>query len=261
MDCSKCIFAEVKPPENDGMFGLWQHGCGAGRLTKLKERQEATLSEKSSGIEQHTYYDISRFCNMYRTGKWKENAEGCLKTKAEKESQLKFGMVVNAADRTEQQIKETFDSLLEIDYPKDKFQVTLSIPIGHLHTQILLNEVERVRGKDVECNLIMHANHADKREEETEMFQSVMYGRNNFICKINAGNKIKSNFLSFMDKEVNEKLNKIAVFEDKENQAAFLSFGAVNSMYPDFLDYDLMAKELTTISKDERNYREYEKKK
>ena len=137
----------------------------------------------------------------------------------------------------------------------------MSIPIGHLHTQILLNEVERVRGKDVECNLIMHANHADKREEETEMFQSVMYGRNNFICKINAGNKIKSNFLSFMDKEVDEKLNKIAVFEDKENQAAFLSFGAVNSMYPDFLDYDLMAKELTTISKDERNYREYEKKK
>ena len=56
MDCSKCIFAEVKPPENDGMFGLWQHGCGAGRLNKLKQRREATLLEKSDEVEQHTYY-------------------------------------------------------------------------------------------------------------------------------------------------------------------------------------------------------------
>tara|TARA_Y100000996_G_C22525149_1_gene644121 strand:- start:847 stop:1632 length:786 start_codon:yes stop_codon:yes gene_type:complete len=261
MDCSKCIFAEVKPPENDGMFGLWQHGCGAGRLNKLKERREATLLEKSDEVEQHTYYDLTRFCNMYRTGKWKENAKGCLKTKAEKESQLKFGIVIDAADKTEQQIKETFNSLLEIEYPKEKFQITLSIPIKHLHTQTLLNEVERARGQDIDCNLVMHVNHADKREQETEMFQTIMYGRNNFICKLDAGNKIKSHFLNFMDMEVNENLNKISVFEDKENQATFFSFGAVNSMYPDFLDYDLMAKELTNMSKDQRNYREYEKKK
>ena len=74
MDCSTCIFADTTPPTSGGPFGLSQCGCKVNRLDTLIERGEASLVQPILDGEQVNYYKLSRFCNMYRTSKWKRDS-------------------------------------------------------------------------------------------------------------------------------------------------------------------------------------------
>ena len=82
----------------------------------------------------------------------------------------------------------------------------------------------------------------------------------NYLIKIKAGQTIDSDFFNFIDMDVNELLNMTICYQDCERDVSALAFGVVNSQYPNYLDYDLMLKEMRTLSVDQKSYREYEKK-
>jgi len=213
--------------------------------------------------EVHSYFKLDRFCNMYRTSDWKYQLgeiEKPLKEIAQEEAVSTFGIVIESDDQNEEDIKSTFDSIIETDYAKNKISVVLSAKIKSMHTQIFLNEVERLRAKGPECQLVFHVEN-DQWVRDRDAFANLMTGKYNFIIKIKAGQKVDSEFFRFVDKEVNEILDMAAFFEDCDNGIIAIPFGVVNAAYLDFQDYDLMMKELKTISIDQRSYREYEKKK
>ena len=60
---------------------------------------------------------------------------------------------------------------------------------------------------------------------------------------------------------VNDDLDKVVVFEERLNQNVFVNTKVINLTYLDYQNYDLMIEDLLPQSKEQKNYREYEKKK
>ena len=82
----------------------------------------------------------------------------------------------------------------------------------------------------------------------------------NYLIKIEAGQTIDGDFFNFIDTDVNKVLNMTTYFQDVDRDVSAIAFGVVNSQYPNYLDYDLMLKEMRKLSIDQKSYREYEKK-
>ena len=66
MDCSKCIFAIIANPE--------QEGCKVGRLE--------TLIQKGKAVKDGDFYKLSQFCNLYRDKNWDGGSDPEAKAKS-----------------------------------------------------------------------------------------------------------------------------------------------------------------------------------
>ena len=64
MDCSKCLFKEVTPASG-GLLGGPQVGCHANRIHRFSELGQAEYADG--------YYELKRFCSMYRPTDWLED--------------------------------------------------------------------------------------------------------------------------------------------------------------------------------------------
>ena len=274
MDCSKCIFAITTPPMSGGPFGSWQCGCRVDRLETLKRRGEAHLPEPTLEGEAYNFYKLDRFCNMYRTSKWKRE-QGIKNTEksAKEESTCSFGIVVDISSQSEEEIKKTTRSISEVCYKKEKIIVVLSARNSQ-KTQILVSKTHDLLEDGIDCQLVLH-NDPDSvddpllkeralleagKQRDRDSFMKPMQNRQSFLLKIRGGQTLDEDFFNFIDREVNELLVKSVFFEDPKNGISALAFGVVNAAYLDFLDYDLMSKELKNLSVDQNSYREYEKK-
>jgi hypothetical protein len=266
MDCSRCIFAITTPPASGGPFGSWQCGCRVDRLETLKQRGEAHLPEPMLEGEMSNFYKLDRFCNMYRTSKWTrdkriKNAE----ESAREESACSFGIVVDVSSQNEDEINSTVRSIGKICYKKEKMIVVLSSDYEENRMQMLVNETHKLLGDGIDCQLVVHSKSdptdvLDQQRKDKDAFVRPMKNRQNFLLKVRGGQTLDKDFFNFIDREVNELLVKSVFFEDPKNGISALAFGAVNAAYLEFLDYDLMSKELKNLSVNQSSYRKYEKK-
>jgi hypothetical protein len=260
MDCSKCIFATCTPPSSGGPFGTWQVGCKAGRLEKLKSRDEAFLPTPSGSFSEETsnYYQLSRFCNMYRSGLWRRGS-GAVKDAAQ-EVVSSFGVVVEIDSHSKEEIETTLESIQNILYHSDKIPIMLSVKSSKEHTQYYVNSVIKLIGNGFDSRTIMHHT-TDQNEIDKDAFSYFFQKRKvNYLVKISASDTIDDGFFSFIDKEINEHLNQTVFFEDCTNNTFAIGQGIVNTVYPESENYDLMSEKIKNISKEQKSYRKYEKK-
>ena len=271
--CSNCVFANISPPASGGPFGVWQVGCKSWRLDHYIEKGKAELSTSSkygtwSDFEEvNSFYKLNSFCNMYRDYEWvkKVGKEGAshdeLLLEAEYENKCSFGIVIEISDQSEDDLKKTVESIKNIEYEAEKLTVTFSLVQKRLHMQIYLNLVEELRGLGVNCTLVMHSLESDKYATDKDSFMESFVDRRSYICKIRAGQTFDKNMMSFVNYNINEKLQSVISFEDEENGVVFTHRGVVNKLYTDYQDYDLMTKEILKESITQKNYRKYETKK
>jgi len=257
MDCSLCMFAICSNSEN---FGVKQVGCKTGALEKLIERGEASIQEvKCSGVESSQYYNITRICNLYRPVEWKRSKDSVDRVK--EEAKCSFGMVIDL-DKNESNLITTTDSIKGICYQRDKLSAVLCASLGSIHPQILLNHHKELQDLGINCEILMYDPRSSQEDIDTDCFRAVMAkNRSTFIMKVKGGKSIDNDFFNFIEYELNEKLSKYAVYHDDENGITAISFGAVNNFYPNFLDYEVMEKEITDLSIQQYSYKKYEKKK
>lgn len=261
MDCSTCIFADTTPPTSGGPFGLSQCGCKVNRLDTLIERGEASLVQPILDGEQVNYYKLSRFCNMYRTSKWKRDSKiQNPQESAKKEAKCSFGVLVEVSDQKEEDVRKTAESLKNICYEKENITIVFSSLTKTFPIQALINQVHNFMDLDIDCELVIHSGWSQKEEKDKDAFTPLMTKSRNYLIKIEAGQTIDDDFFNFIDMDVNEVLNMTTYFEDVDRNVSAIAFGVVNSQYPNYLDYDLMLKEMRTLSVNQRSYREYEKK-
>ena len=261
MDCSTCIFATATAPASGSPFGLSQCGCKVNRLGTLIERGEAAIKNSELDGEQVNYYNLSRFCNMYRTSKWKRDSKiENPKESAKKESKSSFGIVIETGNESPDELKQTCDSIKNICYKREKMIVVLSSLSKSVRAELLINEVHNFTDLGIDCQLVVHSGWSQKEEKDKDAFTPLMTKTRNYLIKIKAGQTIDSDFFNFIDMDVNELLNMTICYQDCERDVSALAFGVVNSQYPNYLDYDLMLKEMRSLSIDQKSYREYEKK-
>lgn len=239
MDCSECIFAEFSPPSSGGPYGVFQTGCSIDRLDTLKSLNKAKF------VEDKACYELTQFCNLYRTSGWAGDIIA-----ARKEVEPTFGIAVyDSPQATIDELEVTASSLLESKYDKSK----LSIVISTFPARPMRQVVDLVNRVKIKVNNVKGITHLFEKSNtrDRECFQKLM-GASYFV-KIGAGQIISPLWFNKIDISLNERLEHITLFENL-GAATAIPCGIVRSLYLDFNDYDLMVKGLKKISKEQDKY-------
>jgi len=252
MDCQNCVFATYNVDKTK------QVGCEAGRLEVLKEK------DKAKPVLGKPYYELTQFCNMYRTKAWgdKFDAED-LVDRARLESMLTFGIVIDIDSDKIDQLNQTLDSIKSIDYPKNRIGIILSKSGKPTNVQNFVNKVIELQELKFRVKFIVHAQ-MDITTRDKDAFYPLLAKRYGYLIKIRTVTKIDSQYFNFINYEVNDSLNMVGLCEDCDNGVLAIHYNVVNSSYIDFADYDLMAEELKKHGRELSNqstYIKYEKKK
>lgn len=215
--CKECVFAIV---ENDK-----QTGCRTGRLKQFIKRGEASQSRD--------FYELSQFCNMMRPQEWSDKvAKLDLDELEVVEDQIIpiIGICVkdNGSDKD---LKDTIDSILEIDYQSPKLKIVISSDRTNAVPK-LANLVNLLQTKWRNSEVIFHLLDI-QRTKETEVFQKIA-GAPYFIY-MDAGQKIKSDFLQAINRSLNQHLDKVVVFDQDEVYA--IRGSVMRSCYLEFESY------------------------
>lgn len=171
-------------------------------------------------------------------------------------NQVTFGIVIES-NSSEQDLKQTLESIKNVCYPKSKLHIVISAKDKLLHPQILLNELEDIKQHGIKSSSIVVYADGPKEVIDKDTFYSIMTANRDYIIKINAGQCIDNDYFNFVHE--NDNLG-YTVIEDINNDTVAIHYSTVNSSYLDFNDYDLMVRELVPISKNEKIYLKYDKK-
>lgn len=253
MDCSKCIFAEFSPPSSGGPHGVFQTGCSIGRLDTLKNLNKAKF------VEDKACYELAQFCNLYRDDEWAKKLsteevlqdQDCFASAARKEIEPTFGIAIyDSPQATIDELETTVSSLLESKYDKSKLSIVISTSL----TRPIVQTVDLVNRIKEKVNKVKGITHLfDKSNtRDRECFQKLV-GASYFV-RIEASQSISPLWFNKIGASLNERLEQITLFENKEGATA-IPCGVVRSLYLDFNDYDLMVKELKKISKEQDKYK------
>ena len=251
MDCKDCVFATYNLDETE------QIGCEAGRLEVLKEKDKAKL------VSGKPYYELTQFCNMYRTKEWTDKLdEEDLVTRARLESMLTFGIVIEIDSDNIDQLNQTLDSIKSIDYPKNRIGIVLSKHGNPANVQNYVNKVVELQELNFRSRLVVHGE-VDIATIDRDAFYPLLATKYSYLTKTRPGSKIDCQYFNFLNSEVNDSLNKVGLCEDYDNGVLAIHSKVVNSSYLDFENYDLMAEALKKHGRELSNqstYIKYEKK-
>lgn len=221
MSCRGCVFAESED-EN-------QTGCAANRMGIF-------LEEGAHKPDGDTYYRIPRFCNMYRERVgWAESDQTAeeLLEKATYEAQPLFGIALrDDPERPFSDLEKTVESILKLDYDKDKIKTVISSFPGRGLSAVahLVNVMKDAGNQHSSC--IFHVMHESK-VKDTEIFKKLVQGH--YFVNVQAGTLLQPDLFNIVDESLNTKLERIFLFEGDGFSVASKSI--VTKMYLDFNNY------------------------
>ena len=154
-----------------------------------------------------------------------------------------FQIVVENCSESVDLFKKTLKSIRSIDYNKRCYAAVLS----GKRINDWKNIPTSINKLKEEGYLAIAAFHLSGTKSNHETFCFSAYRSADYYCKINCGDTIESNFL----KEVHKNSN--FDFVEGKNICAIKSSLAIDN-YLNFLDYDLMQKDLKTKSKKRKQY-------
>jgi hypothetical protein len=229
--CKKCVFCQTEAT-TEGELEL-QTGCFANRLDVFKKRNEA---KQFNG-----FYEIDRVCNYYRTKK--ENSSPEKELRLVKDQVVpSFGIVVclNETDQDES-IEKTIDSITKIDTDKFKVSVILKSPLVQTTISKLVNISNQLKiNNKIKNRLVFNMSNAPESVKDYDTYKYI--SNKNFFIQINQGQKVPDNFLEEVNDLINEKLERVLMYE--KSGVIATSSSLVKKRYLDFGDYELMIKEL-----------------
>lgn len=258
ISCSRCIFVETLPPMSGGPFNYHQTGCAAGRLDLFKTQNKCRYVNGSG------FYELSQFCNMYRGEEWMEDRldEGFqnkqeLAQAAKEENKIVFGFII---DHTED-LDKTMSSLLESNYDTSKLRIIFSLILEKSTTEdrrLVMDFVNELKKKDILANMIIHTTD-DQITIDSRCFTPLLGEKCGYIAKIKSPRQIDTNYLDFINTQINDNVSQYTFFEDS-NGVEMIHTGVINKTYLEFKDYDLMCGGLKDMSKKQGSYKQYDKK-
>jgi hypothetical protein len=236
MDCKECIFADY--------HNNVQVGCKAERLDKFIENNTAKLDKTNK------YYDLTKFCNLYRTQSWVDDSKAEINDlqRARSEVMPLFGVVVRHSNKNSiEELKKTIDSILDIAYPPEKIKVVISSP--QIHFNEIVHFVNVLKDKFKSSESIFHFAD-DAYTKDTESFKKII--KSTYFVSTESGETIERNLFSYIDKTINDDLNQVCMI-DSGNTTIILKKIMLDT-YLNFNDYDLASDHIRALCIEQNKY-------
>lgn len=229
MNCKNCIFATWDSDKKS------QLGCSVDRLSKLiaLKRAEVTTNDNIS------YYELKRFCNLYRTEEWKNKHEpNNLVEQALIEIKASFGIVVYDIEDGDN-LEETLDSIYRIRYDKKLIKIILSSFSTEANVGYLVSKVHKLQEKGFRCIANIHSyDRTNHQLRDKECFLKILpYSQ---FVRMKSGSILSEDTFEQIDDAVNNKLEQISLVA--EEGVSIIPASIVNQEYLKYNDYDLMIK-------------------
>ena len=241
--CEGCVFFDEQ----------WADACDAGRRQVLSDRDEIVDD-----------LVISRFCNMYRDANWLENkhdeCEDNPNTEwyancARDEVETKFIFVLNSTFLKPVSLHCLIRDIKNMDYDKDKFAILITGEIG-TRVQELVHEVNVIKQHGIAAMLVLHTPDASEHSRDYDTYSKTTGF--DYIITISKENTsaLDVEMLESIDRSLNDDLEKVLYYIDKDKGIHVTSFFMMNSVYLDYNNYDLMIENLLEDMEDSGMYRE-----
>jgi hypothetical protein len=207
---------------------LTEDKCRFGRIEKFDKRGEVIWTPEGPVID--------RLCNI-SSKKEVENPRAHI--------ECKFGVVIfDYIDGYS--VRNTVDSLKNVNYDKKKFKIVIS-SCHNEKSYELFNIINELKKEGFKAELIITL--CDEADIEKDAFGKCL-GASHF-CKINAGYTISPDTFNKIDTSLNDDLEKLLFFETPRMK--IIDFSAVNNYYLEHGSFDA----LFTSLKQESEYKYY----
>lgn len=247
--CKECVFSEYE----HSVYKGFQTGCSLGRLEKFKQLNQISRKESTDG---KTYNIINRFCNTFRSQKWKNSkSEEDLTKEVEKEIECGFSLIVDCQNHSMESIEKTLRSIKDIEYDQKRITIVLHIN-GSREISNLVHMANQLKQINSKVFLISNTQQ-DKRIKEYDIFSKCVDKTFFTTCKV--GSEVPKDLFSSINETINKDLAKIIFFESKETNT--VQINVARKAYLDYMDYDKMLEDIRIQSKQKNMYGWYEKKK
>lgn len=229
--CSKCVFAKTD--------GYNQTGCYAGRIEKFIA---LGAQKNDSG-----YYTIPSVCNLSRDKNvWRKDADNMneMLSAARYEVAPLFGVAVrDCPGKPLSELEKTVESIIALDYDKDKIKTVLSSFPGRGLSAVshLVNVMKERGNKHSSC--VFHINHRTYAKD-TEVFKKLTQAH--YFVNVQAGTVLRPDLFKIVDESLNESLEKIFMFED--HGVTIVNKHVMTKVYLDFSDYDKAVDHIRSLS-------------
>lgn len=264
MDCEKCIFAQYGNPVDvfNGLSNLRfdannrslsepllndrQVGCECDRLDTFEERGEAYQTLGSP------YYQLTKFCNMYRTEDWVDDDKRGREVSAAREEVMPlFGIAVwDHQDATFDDLDKTVMSMANMVYPTKKMKMMVSTfqSRGVGAVADLINRVQAMEFINTVATFHLHEHRALR---DTEIFKKLVQGT--FFVHIEAGYVLPPDLFEVIDNSMNDQLERFVMWEGEGWSAIHKK--VATSLYLQFNDYDKLVDHVRDIAQQQNVYR------
>ena len=245
MDCSKCLFKEFTPASGGPLDGP-QVGCHANRIHRFSELGQAEYADG--------YYELKRFCSMYRPTDWLENKKMSFEEKLElatEQSQPTFGVCIyDNLDHDVQDIQTTIDSIINSDYNHDKISVLLSTNL-QMKPEDIVQITHETQKTIKRFATITHLYMGNDEMRDTEVFQKLVWTTH--FVKLTPSQKVPKNYFKEINDSMNISLDRISYYE--QNGVVAIPSKVVRETYLDHKNYDAMVDFVEKISKQQGAYK------
>ena len=254
MSCSGCIFSimDTGPPMSGGPFAGSQIGCEADRLQRYIDKN---VAEKTAG---ETFYDLGRFCNLYRNEEWETQlGEECddILAKARKESMPSFGVVVfDKPEYIDAELIGTLKSIEDIDYDTKKVQVMIRSHESR-GIEFLVAQVEKLRSLGFKASMIIQDQGLPKDYRDKDTFMKIFH--NHYFVSFNVGDLIPDGFFNEINTSLNIRGENICAFQ--AGNVVAIPRQVVRNEYLNYNDYEKMTEGVLEAAKHGGLYLAYEK--
>lgn len=172
--CQDCVFAEYADDE--------QYGCVAGQLEHYPDKIEAYN-------ELGKFYVIPDICSFNRPKHWagEEKDMTKLKEKIVKESQITYNAFVFAIGKTDKEIFQTLNSLLDQTNQPAKIVLCVNI-MSPIRMAALMPTLNKFKSWQIEDQY-------DSEKKTDYFYRSVAHHSNRWFMAINAGCIVSTNWV------------------------------------------------------------------
>jgi hypothetical protein len=238
MNCNGCVFALMDKNEE-------QIGCECSRIETFKNRGEAHKPADK------LYYELTKFCNMYRTEEWKSKHTDCDHAAvARNEIMPLFGIaVLDDSQSSFDMLENTAMQIANIDYPLKKIKVVVST-FNARGVGKIADLINRLQKNNVNSLATFHIFNNSKFKD-TEVFKKLVQAT--FFVSIKSGSVIPYDLFKKINRSMNDDLDRVCMWEG--DGYAIINKHIADSLYLNFNNYEKMVEYIKKLAIEQNVYK------
>jgi hypothetical protein len=238
--CRGCVFAEFN--------GKTQSGCEFNRLETFQS--QGRLVEAHDDFKEFNV--IEGLCNYHRTAEWitLHNMDmDQAHERVQKESEINLGLVIYDTRQPDSQLARSVAHIRKIQCDHRKVKVIISSFIER-GVSDLVTYINELKQDGFPAEAVINAPPYDTRDRDFDAFNKCK--GHIYFGVLDHDGIVPANLVNTINSSVNEKLEKITMFEGEG--LTVIPFSIVNSEYPNHQDYRKMVDHIRELSQQQESY-------